>query len=369
MKLKQHKRLRIAGIRLLVFLVLFLIIEIALRIFGFKPYVLINWAHMPATIIEDSVLYGDEHGISHYYVNGYYKKDGKINKQGFIGSFDYDSSTIAKIRRTTSKKIVMAVGDSFLDGCCSDSVSNSFAGILSNNSDYAFLNFGIAGADPLQYKLIVENYAPEIIPDMIVIVFYLGNDILTYDRTPKPFIPSNYVPKGGSWLSSEPPYHLAKPNYVLKDFNTAIEFYQSWYSLRGRNRNRILRLMGNSIMFSKLYLGVEFNYKRWQIKDSAYTPPSPPPYSYTHLKFIDNYCSMNGIKLLVVGIPSPVDIQKEVDWKNEYSYCFNDIPVNYPNDLKLSDYDGKSIGNHFNNRGHLKFSIFLDALIKNGLNK
>ena len=361
--MKKESRTKIWLIRLAVFISLFLLVELGLRIAGFKPKILINWAYMPETIVNDSILYGDQYGISHYVSDGHYKPDSKINKQGFIGTFDYDSTTINEIRKTTGKKIVMAIGDSYLDGCCSDSIANSFAGYLSNKKQYAFLNYGIAGADPVQYKLIVEHFAPEIKPDLIVIHFYFGNDILTYDRTPKPFIPLCYIPIHGPWLNSEPPYRIAPPNYVLKDFNSAITFYQSWYTLRGKERNGFLKFMGNSILFSKLYLGIEYKMKTFRNRKNLYEPPPKPLFTYRHLKFIEDYCIQNGLKLLIIGIPSPVDIRKKTDLRSAYDYCFNEIPWTYPTIMEKSDYDGKTIANHFNNKGHKKFAGYLNQLI------
>jgi hypothetical protein len=367
MLMKKDSRTKIWLIRLAVFISLFLLVELGLRMAGFKPKILINWAYMPENIVNDSILYGDQYGISHYVNEGHYKPDSKINKQGFIGTFDYDSTTINTIRKTTGKKIVMAIGDSYLDGCCSDSMANSFAGYLSNKKQYAFLNYGIAGADPVQYKLIVEHLASEIKPDLIVIHFYFGNDILTYDRTPKPFIPLCYIPIHGPWLNSEPPYRIAPPNYALKDFNSAIEFYQSWYTLRGKERSGFLKFMGNSILFSKLYLGIEYKMKTFWNRKNLYEPPKEPTFTYKHLKFIETYCKQNGTQLLIVGIPSPVDVRKKTDLRTTYHYCFNEIPWTYPTIMDKNDYDGKTIANHFNNKGHKKFAAYLHPLILDAL--
>jgi hypothetical protein len=361
---KQDNKKKVWLIRLLVFVVLFIFAEIGLRIAGHRPGVLIRWADIPANAVNDSLLYGDQYGITHYVKGGYYKPDGVVNDQGFIGTYNYDSATITKIRTKQGKKIVMAIGDSFLDGCCSDSMANSFAGLLSKKNEYAFLNFGIGGADPLQYKLIVEHYAPQLKPDLIVVNFFVGNDIMTYDRTPKPLIPNCYVPVGlGHWLNAEPPYHLAPPNYVLKDFDTAIEFYHSWYTLKGKKRGRLIKWMGNSVLFSKLYLGIEYNWKRFKMRKSLYSPPPKPQFSYKHLKFIKDYCDMNNIPYLLVVIPTAGDVIKKVDLKAKYSYVFNELEWSFLADLEKNDYDGVGDGNHFNNRGHKKYADFLNKLV------
>ncbi len=350
-------------IRLVVFISCLLLAEIGLRILGYKSKVLINWAYMPKHIVNDSVLYGDEYGISHYVKGHHYKPDAQINEQGFLGDFNYDSTTINNIRKKENKKIVMAIGDSFLDGCCSDSVADSYGGFLSHKKEYAFLNYGVAGSDPLQYKLIVEHFAPEIQPDLIMLNVYLGNDVMSYDRTPKPYIPLCYIPKKGSWLNSEPPFHIAEPNFVLKDFNTAVDFYQGWYTLRGKTRNPFLRFFSNSILFSKLYLGIEYNVKVWRRRKTGYRPPKNPPFTYQHIKWIADYCSQHGIKLLIVAIPSPIDLRKKTNLNSTYGFCFNEIPWTTPDMIQKEDYDGKKIGNHFNKKGHRKMAVYLHDLI------
>jgi len=362
--MKKTNKKKLWAIRGMVLIFLFILAEIVLRIAGHKPGVLIKWANLPANAINDSVLYGDEYGITHYVKGGYYKPDGVTNDQGFIGAFNYDSTTIGIIRRKQGKKIVMALGDSFLDGCCSDSMANSFAGLLSNKNEYAFLNFGIGGADPLQYRLIVEHYAPQLKPDLIVVNFFVGNDIMTYDRTPKPFIPHCYVPVGvGHWINAEPPYHLAPPNFVLKDFDTAMAFYHSWYTLKGKERSPILRFLGNSVIFSKIYLGLEFKIKQAKIQKTLYSPPPNPQFSYKHLKFIHDYCNKNNIPFLLSVIPIPSDVINKVDLRKKYGYVFNELEWTYLEDLKKGDYDGVGEGNHFNNAGHRKYAYFLDKLI------
>lgn len=359
----KESRKKIWLTRLVIFIALLIVAEIGLRIIGYKPKVLINWAYMPNKIVNDSMLYADEFGITHYVKGKHYKPDTKINDQGFIGNFNYDSSTVNTIRLNENKKVVMAIGDSFLDGCCSDSTANSYAGYLSNKNEYVFLNYGVAGTDPLQYKLIVEHFAPEIKPDIIMLNVYLGNDIMPYDRTPKPFMPACYIPKGSAWLNSEPPTRLAPPNTVLKDFNSAIEFYQSWYTLKGKNRNPILKFLGNSILFSKAYLGIEHNIRLFRHRKDVYYTPKNPPYTYNNLKWIAEYAKANKIKLLVVAIPTPADVRKKVNLKEKYGYCFNEIPWTYNELMTKNDYDGKKVGNHFNNKGHKKMATYLHDLI------
>ena len=71
----------------------------------------------------------------------------------------------------------------------------------------------------------------------------------------------------------------------------------------------------------------------------------------------------------MAGIPAPMDSEDKLDLRKKYGYFFNEIPWEATNDFTLADYDGASIGNHFNTSGHFKYAKFLKPLIVDALKK
>ena len=110
MKPETKKRIKI---QFLIFIALFLIAEIVLRLFGMKAGTLIDDFG-----IEDNPQYmqrfvSDEMGINHLYPKAQTLMVGTIiNQQGFRGKFDYTKSSMDSIRKNTGRKVVMLIGDS-----------------------------------------------------------------------------------------------------------------------------------------------------------------------------------------------------------------------------------------------------------------
>lgn len=82
---------------------------------------------------------------------------------------------------TPARRILM-LGDSFTQGN-EVGVDKTFSKVLeyrlNQNSDltYEVINAGIRGGSPLQYYLWLKNEGLELKPDIIILNFYLGNDI------------------------------------------------------------------------------------------------------------------------------------------------------------------------------------------------
>lgn len=320
-------------------------------------------------IVEDHPVYNarfycDEFGISHLNKGGIeFMKGTVINNQGFRGNWDYTKENVDSIKNT-GKRVVMLVGDSYTEGCCADKMSASFPDLM-NNKEQEIMNFGVSCADPLQYKLIAENYVEGLMPDALLIVVYLGNDIMMFNRTPKPGIPLAYPFANNKWLMSDVPFWITgKYDEVFETPEKAYQFYLNHYSLKGDNRNFIEKMLGYSVITSKLYLGLEMGYKKYTI-GSKLKDDKQPPYTYQNLLAIKSVAKKLSVPVIFVAIPAPKD--SEGFDKSEFDYVFNDIEWYVPENLTLDDYDGASTGNHFNNAGHQKFKDFLNQLL-NDLN-
>ncbi|MBL4708553.1 MAG: SGNH/GDSL hydrolase family protein [Flavobacteriales bacterium] len=340
---------------------------------GDKPGVLKNELFPVERFIPQTLFRSDDYGISSYVDDSpRVPKNYILNQQGFRSSFDYDSLTIDSLREFDDRKVIFLIGDSYTEGCCDLPVDSSFADLLTRHSSHHILNFGIGGTDLTQYLQIVKKYVPKLKPDLVIIAFYLGNDIAYAKREPAPRIPIAYAIQKYPWMNSSIPPFLKK-NYPKEQLESEIEAYQFYlnqYSLWGHNTNWIHRIIRRSVLLSKLYLGTRLWYYRirWAIS-SAETDPILVTTKI--IKGIQQECNVNGVKLLVLGIPSPSDAIDQTDLSSTYSPYFKSVEHRFPliSSFSESDYDGPKPYNHFLNSGHLKFYNFINLELHSEIEK
>lgn len=349
-------------IRGLVLLGLLILVEIVLRVIGMKPGVLLDDFIVEENPTCDVRFYADEFGITHMNPAAMtFMRGTKINEQGFRGDWNYTEESVDSIK-AKGKKVIMIVGDSFVEGCCATNVRKSFPDLLiTNNSEV--MNFGISASDPVHYRLIVERYLDSLKPDYLVISVFLGNDILAYDKTPKPGVPTSYPFISNKWLMSEKPFWLTgKFNEPFQDWEQAYTFYLDHYTLKGKKRNFIERLLSYSVITSKLYLGVEHFFQKRKVVDQLVVFEEPP-FTYQNLLAIQNISKKAGVPCFFVAIPSAKDVSDFDNLKTKYAYVFNDLPWNMPK-LSKNHYDGSTDASHFNDDGHKIYAKFLRKLLK-----
>ncbi|MCC6371088.1 MAG: SGNH/GDSL hydrolase family protein [Bacteroidia bacterium] len=353
-------------VQFIIFLVLFLLAEIVLRVMGMKSGTLIDDFG-----IEDHPQYmkrfvSDEMGINHIYPNAETLMLGTvINEQGFRGKFDYTKASVDSIRKYTGRKIVMIVGDSYVEGCCADTMKNSFPDLLANGPRYEVLNFGVSGTDPIQYDLIVKKYAKELRPDIVLVVVYFGNDFLTYDRKPTPGTPLTFPFKKNKWIYAIATNHLSKEvNYAFKTSDEAYDFYMQHYTLRGKDRNWFQKTISHSVIISKLYLFAEHKIKKYEWdKIAPTTLVDVNEITHKRFKSIQKECDSLSIPCVFAGIPMPTEGTEGSALKTKYKNFFQEVPYNVPTNFSEKDYDGTDMANHFNNNGHKKYAEFLLNLL------
>ncbi len=363
MKPETKKRIKI---QFLIFVILFLIAEIVLRIFGMRAGTLIDELK-----IEDNPHYMprflcDEMGINYLDPKGTTFMLGTvINKQGFRGKFDYTPASVDSVRKYTKRKIIMLVGDSYVEGCCADTVTNSFPDVLGRSPKYEVLNFGVSGTDPLQYELVTRKYLKALKPDHLFVAIYFGNDFLTVTREPNPGSPLTFPFHKNKWIYGLANSNLSKKsNYCFKTPEEAYSFFIKHYTMRGPNRNWFQKTLSHSVIISKLYLFTEH-----YLKTKEYQRMNPGmvidfySITYANIKNIKACCDSVNIPCTFVGIPAPKESEEGASLNTKYNLHFKDIPYYVPANLTCEDYDGKSAANHFNNKGHKKYADFLIKLL------
>lgn len=354
-------------IQLLVFICLFVLVEIVLRLFGMKAGTLIDDFKIQENPVYEPRFTADELGINYIDENATSLMLGtKINKQGFRDFINYTPEIIDSIKNQAKKEIVMIIGDSYVEGCCPDTVINSFPDIINGNSNFKVLNMGISGTDPLQYQLIAQKYLPLLKPNKVVVVFYFGNDILTFERKATPYAPLTFPFKDNKWLFGVAPNHLSqKLNYSFKSADEAYQFYIDKYTLTGSDRNFIEKSLRYSVIFSKIYLYIEHRNARklWESKGIVYNWDGFD-IAHKRLASIQKTADSLNIGVVFVGIPSPEEAANNEDLKKKYKTLFKEIKWDAPTNLTKDDYDGMNISNHFNNNGHEKYAEFLKKIIE-----
>ena len=358
----------------LLFFVLIITAELGLRVGGIKTGVLDAQMFPPDTMIYDQLFQADSLGISSYYKQSPILPDGHvINAQGFLGAFDYDRATIDSIRQNSNKKIVMLIGDSYAEGCCVNPVDSSFAARLMADTGIVVLNFGVGATDLTQYRLVVERYVKELVPDLVMVMFYLGNDISYEVRTNSPHTPVCYPIRDYVWLNSVGPEKLMKlegVDYFLTA-EEAYQFYLRHYTLFGSDATKFEKVIRQSIIASRIYMrGVEI-YENSLEENDRIKIQDPVSHIDSLLNLIQLDCEKETVDVVIATIPSPLDLDNEISLEANYSKYFSQsgIPTFYPDVTGYSsfDYDGMETGNHFNNAGHSKYYVFLDSVIRTQL--
>lgn len=122
---------------------------------------------MVDSVINYNLMWSDSLGINRHTVDS----AAGVNSDGFISRFEYDTVTRNAFKKQ-GKKVLFIVGDSFVEGVSSSSPDSSFVAMLKAEiPEWAIYNFGVGGLDPLNYRLILEQYVPALKPDAVLLVF------------------------------------------------------------------------------------------------------------------------------------------------------------------------------------------------------
>ncbi len=335
-------------------LVACIIIEVILRFMGYKPGdIKPNWLnfHPVDTLKETDNFYVNKYGL--VVANPEYdwpKQLGllKINSDGFRSpEFEEHDST---------KKKILFIGDSFTWGHSSEPIwDSSFTDILRNETNYEVVNTGIPTADPPQYLGVAKKYIPELKPDIVFVMFFLGNDLMKEDRKLTPDSLFFYFTNAGALQTDIDGKHFASAqstyNYIT---------LQKYYI--GNTASVFEKIISKSSLLSRLYsirfrVKEKIEYERIR-KDTHITKK--------YLKEIKKVCEQNQVNFRIVLI---VEI-KEADMK------VDEIKEKYANLLLDSDLAGnwmipecqKQLFNdypdgHLNNQGHRYYATYLKSYL------
>lgn len=271
-----------------------------------------------------------------------------------INDDGFRSISFEKFNNT--KPSILLLGDSFTWGHTTKNKTNSFADILLSKG-YTVYNTGITGTDVAQYLAIAKKYIPILKPDYVIVNFYIGNDITYYKRDVKPYQPVFYCTNAGNIMAC--PF-----GNCFLNAETAFNSLLNQWKIPTNNRINLLftKTTLTSILWSLLhkidlipYLSISNNAVQQNNINKYKTP-----YSNVELKEIEKIAVENQSKFVLSSIPE-IYIFSEKKAK-DFSDLFTDIDFI---EMKTNKLHYNLRNAHFNERGHEKYAEFLDSIITN----
>jgi hypothetical protein len=273
-----------------------------------------------------------------------------INHQGF--------RSIEFKRISTSAKKVLLLGDSFTWGHTTNNKSEAFADILLARG-YAVYNAGITGADSAQYLALAKTLIPELKPDVVIVNFFLGNDVSYFKRELIPGLPIFFCTNAGNLYSfndginfqnKESAYEFILRNYSIPKENNTFNKIMA----QSRITTLIWKILYNA---KKVDLRSKIDLELWKKADSL---RYSEPYSNVELNEIKKIADHYKSKLFIISIPDYLDPNDIRTTKSFYGLFQN---IEYMDSPVSADLYNKKDG-HFNDHGHLAFADFLQTLIE-----
>lgn len=259
-------------------------------------------------------------------------------------------------------KRVLLIGDSFTWGHSTKNKTNSFADELLAKG-YTVYNAGITGTDPAQYLAVARHYVPLLQPDVVVVNFFMGNDVAYNNRQVIPYRPVFYATNAGNLM--------ACPEGVY--FKDAQSAYDHQLRMRfippGSWPDRLCALTAVGTGFWKVgkkmgwIAGTDIRNRDYDL--AVKQARTEYPYSNVQIAGIEKICAENGARFCLSVFP---DIDALGRWvvPADVPGLFADIPYHMKT-FRKEEYDLDN--NHLNDLGSLNYSLFLDSLLKDGTKK
>lgn len=264
---------------------------------------------------------------------------------------------------------IMLVGDSFVWGMSAEPLHNSYSDILLARG-FTVYNMGIIGTDPAQYEAIVRKYVPLLNPDMVIVNFFLGNDLMSFERKVKAGMPPEHLTNSG-FLDSHPLGKYLPPSEAYDfyfAYNRIPEIETSWFNKLCSRTNLLTKIW---LILYEVGL-VEHEIRTAENQLHGIPDSTKALVTARYLAGISEVCRANDVLLINTVIP-----EKPFPWLRNRPFRISDkehdlleiiyrgTEYHHPENLCANDYEDG--GNHFNNKGSLKYADFLEIIIQNSL--
>jgi hypothetical protein len=251
---------------------------------------------------------------------------------------------------------VLLLGDSFAFGYSAHPLTASFADRLAAKG-YAVYNTGIPAVGPAQYEALAARYIPRLRPDVVIVNFYMANDVVYWETKLEPFQYQQYPTDVGFFVADPRGEYLET---AQEAYDYAIQY------VRIPDQDRLFnRLCASTVIGTKLWAVltnagyVERRAARFAAYDARNANVgSGPPVSERHIKRIKEIAEKHGATFVLVTITDPLGTTGSTAAPQD---VFKMIEYHVP-DVTPEDYRPAPDG-HFNNEGHRKYADFLERLI------
>jgi hypothetical protein len=378
---RAHKHLDLSNLILVLFTTLFtlLVVEFGLRFIGKIPGYVPRYSNQAFKCVSKLEVrqnfLTDDEGVFKANPNYEWSTEYQINSDGF-------RSIEFKQYKTTQGKILF-LGDSFTWGATAKPITNCFVDIVARHG-YLTFNTGIPGTSLNQYACLAEKYVPLLRPNIVALVFYMGNDL----KPPGPMLPYKdlYHITNAGWLyafDENGNYMVPQDAYnlYLRKYNAA---YKAAYVSDSRKtlKTTIRKVFVKSVIGT--YFWVWLSRVKWQLLNfvnQSLTNPSPSD-SASHNLTKENNNDLGkysrdvqnstkrylarimmisqeyGARFLLFLIPAHPGLRNENNSIEDNLHIFEDFGPFIPDFLNRHDY--RNLPNdHLNNSGHMKYAEFI----------
>lgn len=263
------------------------------------------------------------------------------------------------------KPSMLLLGDSFTWGHSATNLTNSFADILLSKG-YIVYNTGITATDPSQYLAIAKKYIPVLKPDYVIVNFFIGNDIQYFSREVKSHQPVFYATNAGILMantegvffpSSKAAYQNVIDSWSIPENKSIFNKLMAQTSIT----SLIWKIMNPHNLFPDLINLFPYLYIQTKViyDQARHERRSKTPYCNIELKEIEKICELNESIFILSSIP------EVYRWTEKKTQDFLGLfeGLNYV-EMKTEKSDYVLSNAHFNDKGHAKYAVFLDSIIK-----
>ena len=353
--------------------------EFSLRLIGKIPGYVPRYSNRAFKCVEKLEIrqsfVTDQEGVFKANPNYEWSEEYKINRDGFrsIDFQEYD----------TTRTKMLFLGDSFTWGGSAKPITRCFVDIVTRRG-YLTFNTGIPGICPNQYAYLAEKYVPLLKPDIVAVMFYMGNDLIF----PRPMLPHKKLyhitnagwlyafDENGNYMSPQDAY-----DYYFAKYNAA---YRAAYGKDSRKtmKTRIRRIFVKSVIGT--YAWVWLSRVKWQFINSFnqrftnstsnknYCNDSPKKnnnhlgkdltedqkWVRRSLARIRTVSENNGARFMLFLIPAHPELRKENHSIGNNLHIFEGFNPFVPSFLNRHDYMDLP-NDHLNNSGHMKYAEFI----------
>ncbi|HEX9654047.1 MAG TPA: hypothetical protein VGA99_10070 [bacterium] len=330
-----------------------LLAETSLRVIGEKPGYVPRYSRFKFVprLEVDSSFCTDSEGV--FKANPQYPHwtdDIHINTDGFRGE---EFSMHVSHHETK----ILFLGDSFAWGSSARPITKSFVDLVRQRG-FVTYNTGVPGTDPYQYAYLAEKYAPRLMPDIVAVMFYLGNDFIA----PRPMLPFKNLyhvtnakflyafDEKGNYMSPQQAYQY----YAEKNNAANLARHRQEGSLKSRLRNLLMKTVTGT------YLWVSVSRIKQGLLADSRGDTTERVYDEVRKSLLRIKSAADNVNARFLLFVIPVHPYRQAP-QNRWQFhgdFLHEFHAHIPDLLEKSDYM-ELPNSHFNNSGHRKYADFI----------